>query len=102
MRGHSHLDVGGNSLGEFSAEPSAMLRYLRRDGGDEGNTVKVVEGSVDGSGRVLAVSGSEFVLLRAGSDGAVLEERIAIPFPDDSQGFSGAFVCRTTHLNYVD
>ena len=79
-----------------------MLRYLRRDGGDEGNTVKAVEGSVDGSGRVLAVSGSEFVLLRAGSDGAVLEERIAIPFPDDSQGFSGAFVCRTTHLNYVD
>lgn len=80
-----------------------MLKYLRRDGGDETVTVKAVEGSVDGSGRVFAVSGTEALVLRVGDGGAALEERITMPFPEDSEGNPGAeaFKCRTTHLNYV-
>lgn len=80
-----------------------MLRYLRRDGGDESVTIKAVEGSVDGSGRVLAVSGTDALVLCVDDTGAVLETRIAMPFPEDSEGNPGAeaFKCRTTHLNYV-
>lgn len=63
-----------------------MLKYLRREGGDEAVTIKAVEGSVDGSGRVLAVSGTDALVLRVDDTGAALETRIAMPFPEDSEG----------------
>lgn len=44
------VDVAENRLDELSSDPSSLVRYLRREGGDESSVVKALEVSVDGSG----------------------------------------------------
>ncbi len=43
------IDLMPNGLEELSSDPDSLVRYLRREGGDESMVVKALEGSADGS-----------------------------------------------------